>query len=131
MYPGFAVCACIWLAAGLSLFSPALPALAETGRHSGGGAVDCPRQPRLDASAGDQTAPYFIVGAVSRPGAYPFRPGLTVRNAALLAGGLTHRSDEVFLGISRSGGGSRAEIEASICTFVQPGDVIRVEERLF
>lgn len=32
--------------------------------------------------------PFYISGDVSKPGAYPYRPGLTVRHAVALAGGL-------------------------------------------
>ena len=52
-------------------------------------------------------------------------------NAAALAGGFTYRADEDDIEISRGEEGARAEIEAGVDTFVQPGDVIRIEERLF
>lgn len=34
-----------------------------------------------------QYRPFFISGAVARPGSYPFQPGITVRHALALAGG--------------------------------------------
>lgn len=37
--------------------------------------------------------PFFILGPVAEPGAYPYRPGLTVLRAVSLAGGLGTRSE--------------------------------------
>ena len=75
--------------------------------------------------------PFYIMGEVNQPGSYPYRAGLTVLNAAALAGGFTYRADEGDIEISRGEAGARREMEAGIDTFVLPGDVIRVEERLF
>lgn len=75
--------------------------------------------------------PFYIIGEVNQPGSYPYRAGLTVLNAAALAGGFTYRADEDDIEISRGEEGARGEFEALINTVVQPGDVIRVEERLF
>lgn len=38
--------------------------------------------------------PFYITGAVAQPGAYAYRPGLTVLKAASLAGGLPTRQDD-------------------------------------
>ena len=46
--------------------------------------------------------PFYIVGAVAKPGSYPFIPGLTVRQAIALAGGLA-RSSSDQLGILLQG----------------------------
>lgn len=75
--------------------------------------------------------PFYIMGEVNQPGSYPYRAGLTVLNAAALAGGFTYRADEDDIEISRGDEGARARLEAGVDTFVQPGDVIRIEERLF
>lgn len=37
--------------------------------------------------------PFYILGPVAAPGAYPFKPGLTILKAVSLAGGLSTRSD--------------------------------------
>ena len=70
--------------------------------------------------------PFYIMGEVNAPGSYPYRAGLTVLNAAALAGGFTFRADEDDIEISRGEDGARAELEAGIDTLVRPGDVIRV-----
>jgi len=75
--------------------------------------------------------PFYIIGEVNQPGAYPYRAGLTVLNAAALAGGFTYRADEDDIEISRGPEGARGRLEAAVDTNVLPGDVIRVEERLF
>lgn len=45
-----------------------------------------------------QFRPFFVVGQVDKPGAYPYRPGLTVLQAVSLAGGLYR---EVPMGAQR------------------------------
>jgi polysaccharide export outer membrane protein len=75
--------------------------------------------------------PFYIIGEVNQPGAYPYRAGLTVLNAAALAGGFTYRADEDDIEINRGKEGARDRLEAAVDTAVLPGDVIRVEERLF
>lgn len=45
--------------------------------------------------------PVFITGAVNRPGAFPWQPGLTVMQAIGLAGGLV-KTDSVFIGSERN-----------------------------
>ncbi|MEM7269696.1 MAG: polysaccharide biosynthesis/export family protein [Pseudomonadota bacterium] len=74
--------------------------------------------------------PFYIMGEVNQPGSYPYRGGLTVLNAAALAGGFTYRADEDDIEISREADGG-ARFEAAPQTVIQPGDVIRVKERLF
>lgn len=71
--------------------------------------------------------PFYIVGEVRRPGEYEYRSGMTLINAAALAGGYTYRAKA-----------SAATIERGDCvmgtgpdTPVLPGDVIRVPERFF
>ena len=71
--------------------------------------------------------PFYIVGEIRRPGEYEYRNGMTLMNAAALAGGFTYRARE-----------SAATIERGACTMgagpdtpVLPGDVIRVPERFF
>lgn len=75
--------------------------------------------------------PFYIMGEVNTPGSYPYRAGLTVLNAAALAGGFTYRADEDDIDISRGEDGAKRDFPAAVDTFVQPGDVIRIRERLF
>jgi polysaccharide export outer membrane protein/exopolysaccharide production protein ExoF len=53
--------------------------------------------------------PFFIVGAVAKPGGYPYQPNLTVLRALSIAGGLPRPADNGFLRLGReviSGHGS-------------------------
>jgi len=75
--------------------------------------------------------PFYIMGEVNQPGSYPYRAGLTVLNAAALAGGFTYRADEDDIEISRESNAAGARFDAEPLTQIQPGDVIRIKERLF
>lgn len=75
--------------------------------------------------------PFYIMGEVNQPGSYPYREGMTVLNAAAVAGGFTYRADEDDIDVSRGEDGARSDFEASVNSIVRPGDVIRIQERLF
>ena len=72
---------------------------------------------------------FYILGEVNDPGAYPYRAGMTILNAAALAGGFTYRANEKKIEITRGGVGEPRVMPPE--TIVQPGDVIRVKERFF
>ena len=73
--------------------------------------------------------PFYILGEVNDPGAYPYRAGMTILNAAALAGGFTYRANENKIEVTRGGSGDPRVMPPA--TVVQPGDVIRVKERFF
>ncbi len=73
--------------------------------------------------------PFYILGEVNNPGSYPYRSGMNILNAAAVAGGFTFRADEGDIEVSRGGVGEARVMPPE--TIVQPGDVIRVNERLF
>lgn len=75
--------------------------------------------------------PVFILGEVSRPGQYPYQPGMTVVTAVAVAGGFTYRAVEDQASIVRTTNGKALEGRAVRETFVRPGDVITVFERTF
>ena len=75
--------------------------------------------------------PFFIDGAVKRPGGYPYQPGLSINKAAALAGGFTERANRSSVTITRKLSGQETEIEASITDIILPGDVVTVNERFF
>lgn len=72
--------------------------------------------------------PFYIFGEVNTPGSYPYRSGLSLINAVAVAGGFTYRASEDNVIISRDGVDYAA---GSTQTRIQPGDVIRVNERFF
>ena len=75
--------------------------------------------------------PFYILGEVSRPGQYPFRPDMTVLTAISIAGGFTDRAVESYVGVTRDSGSLPAEYRAPLFALAQPGDVITVFERRF
>jgi len=75
--------------------------------------------------------PVFILGEVTRPGQYPYQPGMTVVTAVAVGGGFTYRAVDDVFSIVRTGDGKTTEGRAGRETPVQPGDVITVYERRF
>jgi polysaccharide export outer membrane protein len=75
--------------------------------------------------------PFFINGEVTKPGGYPYQPGLTVEKAAALAGGYTERAAKNFVSIRRNVTGNDRVIEAAASEIVMPGDIITVPQRFF
>ncbi len=74
---------------------------------------------------------FFISGEVEKPGGYPFQPGLTLRRAAALAGGLTERASEGRITIIRDQDASRTPEKATLDTVVMPGDTITIDQGFF
>lgn len=78
-----------------------------------------------------QYRPLFVVGEVSKPGQYPYMPGMNVYGAVAVAGGFTIRADARHLTMIRKTQNNSAEVAAQSSTEVQPGDVIVVHEQFF
>lgn len=72
--------------------------------------------------------PFYILGEVRTPGAYPYADGLTVMGAVALGGGFTYRADEDDIEVTRNEG---APMPMPLEAPVLPGDVIRVHQRFF
>jgi polysaccharide export outer membrane protein len=80
----------------------------------------------------EQYRPFFINGMVERPGAYPYLPGLTVRKAASIAGGLRERASTSKIFVLREKARmSDKGVRATLDTEIGPGDTITVEESFF
>lgn len=75
--------------------------------------------------------PYYLIGEVASKGAFPYQPGLTYLEAIANAGGFTYRAKTEFVFVIRGEDPEQEEIKLSIDEKVQPGDIIRVAERLF
>lgn len=74
---------------------------------------------------------FFISGEVKTPGGYPFQPGLTLRRAVALAGGLTERASTKRISIIRDHDITRKSQDASLDTQVMPGDTITIDQGFF
>jgi len=75
--------------------------------------------------------PIYILGEVTRPGRYPFEPGMTVLTAVAVAGGFTYRAITDYASVLRVNGDSATESKAQRQTLIRPGDVITIYERIF
>jgi polysaccharide biosynthesis/export protein len=75
--------------------------------------------------------PVFILGEVSKPGQYPYQPGMTVLTAVAVAGGFTYRAVTDYASILRTADGHGVEGRVPRNMLVQPGDVIDIYERHF
>ncbi|OYQ28760.1 hypothetical protein CHU93_08680 [Sandarakinorhabdus cyanobacteriorum] len=71
---------------------------------------------------------FFIYGQINAPGMKNILPGMTIRQAIALAGGVTASGKADKVGLVR---GSGKEIDADPSQKVQNGDVIVIKERLF
>jgi polysaccharide export outer membrane protein len=75
--------------------------------------------------------PIFVLGEVSKPGQFPYQPGMSVLTAVAVAGGFTYRAVEDVFSIVRSNAGRVIEGRATRQTLLAPGDVLTVYERYF
>jgi len=79
----------------------------------------------------DEYRSFFVNGMVERPGAYPFQPGLNVRKAVSIAGGLKERASVNKIFIVRDKDAAHQPAKVDLNADVGPGDTITVEESFF
>jgi len=72
---------------------------------------------------------FYIDGEVNSAGSYPYRPGLTLREAVSLAGGLTERASESNITIVSKDGKQRAV--GGMASKLYMGDSIRIKQSFF
>jgi polysaccharide export outer membrane protein len=75
--------------------------------------------------------PMFILGEVTKPGQYPYEPGMTVLTAVAIAGGFTYRAQTNYASLLRTVNGHSEEGRVPRGMEVLPGDVITILERYF
>lgn len=73
----------------------------------------------------------FIEGEVNDPGAFSYRPGLTVRQAIALAGGFTDLAAKSRIYVISSNDAESERRKVSLNEAVAPGDIIIIEESFF
>lgn len=78
----------------------------------------------------DEYRPFFLSGAVVKPGAYPYQPGLTIYKAASLGGGLRDTADTNRITIVSESAPHLGPQRATLDTPLNPGDSIEVAEYL-
>jgi protein involved in polysaccharide export with SLBB domain len=75
--------------------------------------------------------PFYIIGAVNRPGQYPYVDHMTALNAVALAGGFTSGAVESVVFVRREGSNQEVEMPADRTTQIYPGDVVKVHNTFF
>ncbi|TBW09305.1 polysaccharide export protein [Azotobacter chroococcum] len=74
---------------------------------------------------------FYISGEVKEPGGYPYQPGLTLRRAIALSGGLTELASTGRITIVRDQDPGRTPQPADLDTPVHPGDSINIDQGFF
>jgi protein involved in polysaccharide export with SLBB domain len=73
---------------------------------------------------------FYVNGEVKKPGGFSFKPGLTVRKAISLAGGVTERASSSKISIiSEKAPDQQKPVDMN--TQVHPGDIITIEQSFF
>lgn len=72
---------------------------------------------------------FYVMGFVKQPGQFVLQPGMTVRQAISVAGGLTERGSDRRIKIIRKVNGKDVEIDVDMSDAVRAGDTIRVPQR--
>ncbi len=75
--------------------------------------------------------PFYIIGAVNRPGQYPYVDHMNAMNAIALAGGFTPTAVESVVFIRREGSNVEQEVPVDRTTTIRPGDVLKVHNTFF
>lgn len=75
--------------------------------------------------------PYYLVGEALGTGPFPYVSGMTYLQAIANAGGFTYRAKKDYVYVIRADDPSQTEIKLDVDEKVQPGDIIRIAERLF
>lgn len=74
---------------------------------------------------------FFIQGEVTKSGGYPYQPGLTLRKAISIAGGLTERAAEKKIFVIREDDPAKQKKPIGLDEPVYAGDSVTVEQSFF
>jgi protein involved in polysaccharide export with SLBB domain len=75
--------------------------------------------------------PFYIIGAVNRPGQYPYVDHMNALNAVALAGGFTDQAIQSSVYIRHEGSATEQVVETGQLAHIEPGDVVRVRTSPF
>lgn len=75
--------------------------------------------------------PFYIMGEVKGPNSYPYVDGMTYMTAVAIAGGFTYRAKKSYALVKRDDDPNAEEVKVKMNELVQPGDIIRIDERFF
>jgi len=88
------------------------------------------RNPRISVQV-QNYRPFYIIGEVKTPNSYDYVDGMSYLTAVAIAGGFTYRARKSYVYVIRGDDVKKKEHKLEISDKVQPGDIIRVAERLF
>jgi len=88
------------------------------------------RNPKVTVSI-TEFKPFYILGEIEKPGAYPYTSGLNALSAIAIAGGTTYRGSKTTILIQHPGEDELREYPLSASVPVLPGDIIRIPQRYF
>lgn len=88
------------------------------------------KQPRVSVQVATYR-PFYIIGAVAKPGEYPYVNNMNALNAIALAGGYTPSAVESSIYIRREGSNNEVKMPVDRSTSIRPGDVVRVNTTMF
>jgi protein involved in polysaccharide export with SLBB domain len=86
------------------------------------------KNPKITVSI-SEFRPFYIVGEVEKPGAYPYNGGLQVLSAIAIAGGTTYRANQSYVLVQHPGESSMREYDMSAPIPILPGDIIQIPRR--
>lgn len=75
--------------------------------------------------------PFYVIGAVNRPGQYPYVEHMSAMNAVALAGGFNPSAVESVIFVRHEGSNTEEEVPVDQAAVIQPGDVIKVHTTFF
>lgn len=88
------------------------------------------RNPKVTVTV-SEFKPFYIIGEIEKPGAYPYTSGLNVLSAIAIAGGTTYRASKSTILIQHPGEAGLREYPLTSSIPIFPGDIIRVPQRYF
>ena len=75
--------------------------------------------------------PFYIIGAVTRPGQYPYVDHMSALNAVALAGGFAETAKQSMIYVRHENSAVEDEVPTDQLSELRPGDTIRVKTTLF
>lgn len=75
--------------------------------------------------------PFFVNGEVTKPGGYPYQPGLNIRKAISLAGGLTARASVTKIYVIHEDDPTGVPRLTTLNAILRPGDTITIDQSFF
>lgn len=88
------------------------------------------KDPRVSAEI-TAFRPFYILGEVQRPGAYPYVPGLTLAQAVATAGGYSYRASTSVVAVDTPDSPKEVVVRADQAMPIGPLFTVRILERTF